>query len=69
MTAFFLVALLARVSGDHQKDVKAAWRSLGDFVEGRDAASLKTLQVSEEMSVDLSPDGKVYGTDLLNPRE
>jgi len=30
------------------------------------AAGLKTLQVSEEMNIDISPDGKVYGIELLN---
>jgi uncharacterized protein YuzE len=33
------------------------------------AAGLKTLQVSEEMNIDISPDGKVYGIELLNARE
>ena len=32
-------------------------------------AGLKTLQVSEEMNIDISPDGKVYGIELLNARE
>jgi uncharacterized protein YuzE len=35
----------------------------------RKAAGVKTVQVSEEMNVDLSPDGKVYGIELLNARE
>jgi uncharacterized protein YuzE len=30
---------------------------------------VKTVQVSEEMNIDLSPDGKVYGIELLNARE
>jgi len=33
------------------------------------AAGLKTLQISEEMNIDISPDGKVYGIELLNARE
>lgn len=33
------------------------------------AAGLKTLQVSEEMNIDISPDGKVYGIELLNARQ
>jgi len=35
----------------------------------RKAAGLRTLRVSEEMNIDLSPDGKVYGIELLNARE
>jgi len=35
----------------------------------RKATGVKTVQVSEEMNVDLSPDGKVYGIELLNARE
>jgi uncharacterized protein YuzE len=35
----------------------------------RKAASVKTLHVSDEMNIDLSPDGKVYGIELLNARE
>lgn len=35
----------------------------------RKAAGVRTLQVSDEMNVDLSPDGKVYGIELLNARE
>jgi uncharacterized protein YuzE len=33
------------------------------------SAGVKTIQVSEEMNIDLSPDGKVYGIELLNARE
>jgi uncharacterized protein YuzE len=33
------------------------------------AIGTKTVRVSEEMNVDLSPDGKVYGIELLNARE
>jgi uncharacterized protein YuzE len=33
------------------------------------AAGLRTLQVSEEMNIDISPDGKVYGIELLNARQ
>jgi uncharacterized protein YuzE len=35
----------------------------------RKAAGLKTLQVSDEMNIDIAPDGKVYGIELLNARE
>jgi uncharacterized protein YuzE len=35
----------------------------------RKASGVKTVQVSEEMNIDLSPDGKVYGIELLNARE
>ena len=35
----------------------------------RKVAGVKTLQVSDEMNIDLSPDGKVYGIELLNARE
>ena len=32
-------------------------------------AGVKTVQVSEEINVDLAPDGKVYGIELLNAGE
>ena len=35
----------------------------------RKAPGVKTVQVSEEMNIDLSPDGKVYGIELLNAGE
>ena len=35
----------------------------------RKAPGVKTVQVSEEMNIGLSPDGKVYGIELLNARE
>jgi len=35
----------------------------------RKAPGVKTVQVSEEMNIDLSPVGKVYGIELLNARE
>ena len=35
----------------------------------RKVAGIKTLQVSEELNVDLAPNGKVYGIELLNARE
>jgi uncharacterized protein YuzE len=35
----------------------------------RKAAGVKTLQISDEMNIDLSPDGKIYGIELLNARE
>ena len=35
----------------------------------RKAPGVKTVQVSEEMNIDLSPDGKIYGIELLNAGE
>ena len=35
----------------------------------RKDAGVKTLQVSKEMNIDLSPDGKVCGIELLNAGE
>jgi uncharacterized protein YuzE len=32
-------------------------------------AEVETVQVSEELNVDLAPDGKVYGIELLNASE
>lgn len=32
-------------------------------------AGVKTVQVSEDMNIDLSPDGKVCGIELLNAKE
>ncbi|MCJ7586825.1 MAG: DUF2283 domain-containing protein [Candidatus Aminicenantes bacterium] len=35
----------------------------------RKIAGVKTVKVSEDMNIDLSPDGKVYGIELLNAGE
>lgn len=35
----------------------------------RKTAGVKTLQVSEELNIDLAPNGKGYGIELLNARE
>ena len=35
----------------------------------RKTGGVKTIQVSDEMNLDLSPDGKVYGIELLNARD
>lgn len=32
-------------------------------------SQVKTLRVSEEMNVDISPDGTIYGIELLNANE
>jgi uncharacterized protein YuzE len=32
-------------------------------------AQVETIRVSEELNVDLTPDGKVYGIELLNANE
>jgi uncharacterized protein YuzE len=32
-------------------------------------AQVETVRVSEELNVDLAPDGKVYGIELLNANE
>jgi uncharacterized protein YuzE len=32
-------------------------------------AQVETVRVSEELNVDLTPDGKVYGIELLNANE
>jgi uncharacterized protein YuzE len=34
-----------------------------------DRAEVDTIKVSDEMNVDISPDGKVYGIELLNANE
>jgi uncharacterized protein YuzE len=33
------------------------------------AAEVETVHVSDELSVDLTPDGKVYGIELLNANQ
>lgn len=33
------------------------------------AAEVETLRISEELNVDLAPDGTVYGIELLNANE
>lgn len=35
----------------------------------RKSAKVTTLVVSEELNIDLGPDGKVYGIELLNANE
>jgi uncharacterized protein YuzE len=35
----------------------------------RKITGVKTLQISEEVNIDLSPNGKVCGIELLNARE
>ena len=35
----------------------------------RKSAGAKTLQISDELNIDLSPDGKIYGIEPLNARE
>jgi len=35
----------------------------------RKASGVKTVQVSEELNIDLAPNGKVYGIELLNAKE
>ncbi len=32
-------------------------------------AEVETLRISDELNIDLSPDGAVYGIELLNARE
>ena len=32
-------------------------------------AEVETLRISEELNVDISPDGKIYGIELLNANE
>ncbi len=34
-----------------------------------DLAEVETVRVSEELNVDLTPDGKIYGFELLNANE
>ena len=34
-----------------------------------ETAQVETVRVSEELNVDLTPDGKVYGIELLNANE
>jgi uncharacterized protein YuzE len=34
-----------------------------------ESAEVETVRVSEELNVDLTPDGKVYGIELLNANE
>jgi len=32
-------------------------------------AEVETIQISDELNVDLAPDGKIYGIELLNANE
>ncbi len=36
---------------------------------GKKQGEVETIKVSEELCIDLSPDGKVYGIELLNANE
>ena len=36
---------------------------------GKNPGEVETIKVSEELCIDLSPDGKVYGIELLNANE
>lgn len=38
------------------------------FLEGQ-AKDLQTLHVSEELNIDMTPDGHLYGIELLNANE
>ncbi|MEW6482408.1 MAG: DUF2283 domain-containing protein [bacterium] len=33
------------------------------------ASEIETIQISNELNIDISPDGKVYGIELLNANE
>ncbi|HMO64767.1 MAG TPA: DUF2283 domain-containing protein [Verrucomicrobiota bacterium] len=33
------------------------------------AAGVQTLQISDELNIDIAPDGRVYGIELLNANE
>ncbi len=35
----------------------------------RKSATVETIRVSDELNIDLSPDGKIYGIELLNANE
>jgi uncharacterized protein YuzE len=40
------------------------------YIKFRDKISeVETLQISDELNIDISPDGKVYGLELLNANE
>ena len=35
----------------------------------RRSSSVETIHISDELNIDLSPDGKIYGIELLNANE
>ena len=40
------------------------------YIKLRDKRNeIKTLHISEEVNIDVSPDGKIYGIELLNANE
>lgn len=40
------------------------------YIKVRDKiAAVETLQISDEINIDITPDGKVYGIELLNANE
>ncbi|HPD61321.1 MAG TPA: DUF2283 domain-containing protein [Thermodesulfobacteriota bacterium] len=34
-----------------------------------ESAQVDTIQISDELNIDISPDGKIYGIELLNANE
>ncbi len=36
---------------------------------GQKTAELETIRISDELNIDISPDGKIYGIELLNANE
>jgi len=40
------------------------------YIQLREKADeVKTIRISDELNIDLSPDGKIYGIELLNANE
>ena len=48
----------------YDPSVNVAYLRLSD-----EQAQVDTICISEELNVDLAPDGKVYGIEFLNPNE
>ena len=45
------------------------WHNVAYLRLGEKATHVETLQVSGELNVDISPDGTVYGIEMLNANE
>jgi uncharacterized protein YuzE len=44
-------------------------RNIGYLLLQEKTAEVETIHISEELNVDISPDGRIYGIELLNANE
>ncbi len=44
-------------------------RNIGYLLLQEKTSEVETIKISEEMNVDIAPDGRIYGIELLNANE